>query len=96
MHSHLLTRRPPNKCNVRLKDGRLGVVAEDLLQGLHDLALGGVRARACDQRLHEVAVGVRGVFAQRRQRGLDGGAVAGGARGVQASKLLALERGVDV
>src|ERR1700733_1042509 len=67
----------------RSKDGRLGVVAEHLLQRLDDLALRGVRARARQQRLHQVALDLRRVLAQRRQRGLDGRAVALGARALQ-------------
>ena len=78
-----------------LEDGGLGVVAEDLLQRLDDLALAGVRAGAREQRLHQVALGVRGVLAQLGERALDRGAVALGARALQAVELLALERGVD-
>src|SRR5580692_722060 len=58
-----------------LENRRLGVVAEHLLQRLDDLALGGVRAGAGEQRVHQVAIRVGGVLAQRCQRALDRGAV---------------------
>src|SRR6476469_6328112 len=97
----IATRAPPTTSALRsrwfltLEDGSLCVVAEHLLQGLDDLALRRVRAGAGEQRLHQVALLVRGVRAQGGQRCLDGRAVAPGARGLQPADLLALQRGVD-
>src|SRR5215216_1770959 len=79
----------------RLEDGRLGVGAEDFLQRPHDLALGGVYARAVEEVRHQVVVVLRGRRLQRRERPLDGGAVAARAHRVHAADLLALERRVD-
>ena len=71
-----------------------GVGAEHGLQGLDDLALGGVYARAVEQVRHQVAL-PGGGLAQGGEGALDGGAVAARADGLHAVDLLALERRVD-
>src|ERR1035437_5389497 len=75
-----------------LKYGGLQIVPEDLLQRLHDLALGRARAGAVQQRVHQVAIGMRRRLAQRCKRALHLGSLAARARGPQALKLLALKR----
>src|SRR3954453_17217366 len=77
-----------------LEDGDFGVGAEHGLQGLDDLALRGMYARAVEEVRHQVAIGGGG-GAQLGQRALDRGPVAPGADGLDAADLLALERGVD-
>src|SRR3954469_11014074 len=74
---------------------RLGVGAPDLLERLHHLALGGMRAGALDQRRHQVRLGVRAP-AQLGEGALHRGPVTARADGLQAADLLALERRVDV
>ena len=77
------------------KTGRLGVGAQDLLERLDDLAFGGVRAGAVEERGHQVASSVRPRLAQLAERLLDRGGVAARADGLHAVDLLALERRVD-
>src|SRR5918992_2581329 len=60
-----------------LEDGGLGVGAEDRLQGLDDLALGGVYAGALEKVRHQVRVRTGGL-AQLGERALDGRSVAAG------------------
>src|SRR3712207_3066462 len=77
-----------------LEDGGLRIGAEDLLQGGHDLALGGVHAGAVEQRVHQVAVALRDLL-ELRERGLDLDAAPARADPLEAIDLLALERRVD-
>src|SRR5688500_509536 len=79
----------------RLEDGRLGVGAEHGLEGLDDLALGGVYARALEEVRHEVVVVLRGGRLELGERRLDLLGVAPGADALDAVDLLALERRVD-
>src|SRR3954469_19320593 len=76
-----------------LEDRGLRVGAEDLLQGGDDLALRGMYAGAVEKVRHQVGLR-RGRLAQLAQCGLDRGAVAAAAHGLDAVDLLALERGV--
>src|SRR4051812_16755371 len=55
--------------------GGLGVAAEDVGQGVHDLAQRGVALDRLDERGHEVHVG-GGLALQVGQRGIDGGLLA--------------------
>src|SRR5215217_2284421 len=78
-----------------LEDGCLGVGAEDRLQGLDDLALAGVYARAVEEVRHEVVVVARRGLLELGEGGLDGLGVAAGADALHAVDLLALQRRVD-
>src|SRR5688500_3706598 len=78
------------KVRACLKHRGLGVGAEDALQRLDDLALGRVRSRRRQQRLHQVAVRGRRL-AQLAERALDRVAVAAGAQRLDAADLLALQ-----
>src|SRR3954451_5097186 len=86
---------PPGDGGAGLEDGRLGVAAEDLLQRLHDLALGRMNTSAVEEVRHEVGVGGR-MLLEDAERGRDLPGVAPGTDGLHAADLLALERGVDV
>src|SRR5258705_6504920 len=78
-----------------LEDGRLGIAAEDLLQRLDDLALCCVNTSTVEEVRHEVGVGGR-MLLEDAERGRYLPGVAPGANGLDATDLLALERGVDV
>src|SRR3954471_8742594 len=78
-----------------LEDGRLGVVAPDLLERLDDLPLGGVHPGGVDEVRHEVRVGRRCTLLQDAERLLNLPGVAARADALDAIDLLALQRGVD-
>src|SRR4051794_41866281 len=77
------------------EDRRLAVVAPDVLQRAHDLALAAVGAGGIEQVRHEVLVLARGRLAQALELALDGARVAPRADGLDAVDLLLLERGID-
>src|SRR5215211_512200 len=78
------------RCAWTLENGRFGVGAEDPLERLDDLALGGMRPGAVEQRLHQVAVRGR-CLTQLGERALDRLGVAARAHRLNAADLLALE-----
>src|SRR3954470_762275 len=86
---------PPGDGGAGLEDGRLGVAAEDLLQRLHDLALGRMNTSAVEEVRHEVGVSGR-MLLQDAKSGRDLPGVAPSAYRLDAADLLALECGVDV
>ena len=90
-----LVRVPEMLAVAAQKTGRLGVGAQDVLQRLDDLALGGVHAGAVEQ---GSASGSRRAAAASRSAASaasTAGAVAARAHGLHAVDLLALERRVD-
>src|SRR5215208_8022913 len=78
-----------------LEDRGFCVGAEDRLQGLDDLALGGVYARAVEEVRHEIVVVARRGLLELGEGRLPGLGVAARADALHAIDLLALQRRVD-
>src|SRR5215208_4325384 len=79
----------------RLEDGGFGVGAEHGLEGLDDLALGGMYAGAVKEVRHQIVLVLRRGGLELGECGLACGAVAAGADALDAVDLLALQGRVD-